>query len=78
MTKQQIEGWIDENKQLAFVDENHAEHMIPLDKFRKLLKTHAIVPREAPNSVLEMRNPPMEIGLYKAMIESSEKGELDE
>ena len=46
MNNQQIEEWIDANKQLAFVDENHAEHVIPMDKFRKLLKTHALVPRE--------------------------------
>jgi len=53
MNKQQIEEWIDENKQLVFVDENHAEHIIPMDKFRKLLKDNAIVPREPTDEMLE-------------------------
>ena len=59
MNEHQIEGWIDENKQLAFVDENHAEHMIPMDKFRSLLKDNAIVPREPSDGLLvsmAMRN----------------------
>ena len=46
MSSKKIEEWIDANKQLMFVDENHAEHMIPIDKFRKLLKDNAIVPRK--------------------------------
>ena len=53
MNNKQIEEWIDENKQMAFVDENHAEHVIPIDKVRKLLKDHAIVPREPTDEMLE-------------------------
>jgi len=51
MNKQQIEEWIDANKEFAFVDENHAEHVIPIDKFRSLLKASAIVPREPTNKM---------------------------
>ena len=85
MNNQQIEDWIDANKQLMFVDENHAEHVIPIDKFRKLLKTHAIVPRESTHKiryamVLQCDKENLEGGIssaalgriYKAMIESSE------
>jgi len=85
MNKQQIEKWIDENKQLAFVDENHAERMIPIDKFRKLLKDNAIVPKDISDGII----PPSEVsgkfasemfwrGVYamrEAMNESSEKEE---
>ena len=59
MNKQQIEEWIEANKQLVFVDENHAEHVIPMDKFRKLLKDNAIAPREPSDGLLvsmAMRN----------------------
>ena len=88
MNKQQIEEWIDANKQLAFVDENHAEHVIPIDKFRSLLKDNAIAPKDIADGII----PPSEVsgrfasemfwrGVYamrEAMIEASEKGELDE
>ena len=77
MNNQQIEEWIDANKQLAFVDENHAEHMIPIDRFRKMLKDNAIVPREGPTDKMvdalypsSGRTTPG--ATYKAMIEASE------
>ena len=76
MNNQQIEEWIDANKQLMFVDENHAEHMIPIDKLRKLLKDNAIVPRVPTDTMVDALYPSSGRttpgATYKAMIEASE------
>ena len=79
MNSKKIEEWIEANKQLVFVDENHAEHMIPIDKFRKLLKDNAIVPRVPTDKMVDALYPSSgrttPRATFKAMIEASEEAE---